>query len=156
MKNTRDKPCKQATSSARRRCPKWGGLNVPPRIPTFREIVLFKERLVFTIEDLILIHNDLKVELSHKSRAFANVRWRPLILEQFTELTNWLGVALQYAIGFVVLLGVLIFVHEFGHFIVAKLLGVKVLKFSLGFPPAMIKRKWGETEYMLSWVPLGG
>lgn len=62
----------------------------------------------------------------------------------------------QYVIGFLMLLGVLIFVHEFGHFIVAKIAGVKVLKFSLGFPPTLIKRKWGETEYMLSWVPLGG
>jgi regulator of sigma E protease len=61
-----------------------------------------------------------------------------------------------YLIGFLILLGVLIFVHEFGHFIVAKLVGVKVLKFSLGFPPAMIGRKWGETEYILSWIPLGG
>ncbi|MEW6140107.1 MAG: RIP metalloprotease RseP [Thermodesulfobacteriota bacterium] len=61
-----------------------------------------------------------------------------------------------YLIAFLVLLGVLIFVHEAGHFLIAKLVGVKVLKFSLGFPPAMIKRKWGETEYILSWVPLGG
>ena len=50
----------------------------------------------------------------------------------------------------------LIFVHEFGHFAVAKLVGVKVLKFSLGFPPALFKRQWGETEYILSWIPLGG
>ncbi|MGC8602233.1 MAG: RIP metalloprotease RseP [Desulfomonilaceae bacterium] len=63
---------------------------------------------------------------------------------------------MEYILGFVVLLGVLIFVHEFGHFIVAKLLGVRVLKFSLGFSPVMVKRKWGETEYMLSWIPLGG
>ncbi len=63
---------------------------------------------------------------------------------------------MEYIIGFIVLLGILIFVHEFGHFIVAKLLGVKVLKFSLGFPPALIKRQWGETEYILSWIPLGG
>ena len=63
---------------------------------------------------------------------------------------------MEYFIGFIVLLLVLIFVHEFGHFIVAKIAGVKVLKFSLGFPPAAIKRKWGETEYMLSWIPLGG
>ncbi|MCL5124076.1 MAG: RIP metalloprotease RseP [Deltaproteobacteria bacterium] len=63
---------------------------------------------------------------------------------------------MEYIFGFILLLGVLIFVHEFGHFIVAKLLGVKVLKFSLGFSPVMIKRKWGETEYMLSWIPLGG
>ncbi len=64
--------------------------------------------------------------------------------------------ALPYVIGFVILLGVLIFVHEFGHFLVAKILGIKVLKFSMGFPPAMIKRQWGETEYILSWIPLGG
>lgn len=63
---------------------------------------------------------------------------------------------MEYVVGFIVLLGVLIFVHEFGHFIVAKMVGVKVLKFSLGFPPALIKRKWGETEYILSWIPLGG
>jgi regulator of sigma E protease len=62
----------------------------------------------------------------------------------------------QYLIGFVILLGVLIFVHEFGHFIVAKIAGIKVLKFSLGFPPTLFKRTWGETEYMLSWIPLGG
>ena len=53
---------------------------------------------------------------------------------------------MEYIFGFIVLLGVLIFVHEFGHFIIAKLLGVKVLKFSLGFSPVMIKRKWGRTE----------
>ncbi len=63
---------------------------------------------------------------------------------------------MEYFFGFIILLGALIFVHEFGHFIVAKLLGVKVLKFSLGFSPVLIKRKWGETEYMLSWIPLGG
>jgi len=63
---------------------------------------------------------------------------------------------LQYVGGFIILLGVLIFVHELGHFLVAKILGVKVLKFSLGFPPALVMRKWGETEYILSWIPLGG
>ncbi len=63
---------------------------------------------------------------------------------------------MEYFLGFLILLGVLIFVHEFGHFAVAKLLGVKVLKFSLGFPPAMISRRWGETEYIISWIPLGG
>lgn len=63
---------------------------------------------------------------------------------------------LYYVVGFIVLLGVLIFVHEFGHFIVAKLVGVKVLKFSLGFVSAIVKRKWGETEYILGWLPLGG
>jgi len=55
-----------------------------------------------------------------------------------------------------VLLGILIFVHEFGHFLFAKLLGVKVLKFSLGFGPKIIGRKYGDTEYLISAVPLGG
>ncbi|MBI4698759.1 MAG: RIP metalloprotease RseP [Nitrospirae bacterium] len=52
--------------------------------------------------------------------------------------------------------GLLIFIHELGHFIFAKLLGVKVLKFSLGFGPKLISRQIGETEYMISAVPLGG
>jgi regulator of sigma E protease len=63
---------------------------------------------------------------------------------------------MYYVIGFLILFIALILVHEFGHLIMAKILGVKVLEFSLGFPPALIKRKWGETEYMLSSIPLGG
>ena len=63
---------------------------------------------------------------------------------------------LDYFIGFFLLLGGLIIVHEFGHFIVAKAVGVKVLKFSLGFPPKLVTRKWGETEYILGATPLGG
>lgn len=59
-------------------------------------------------------------------------------------------------VSVVVLLGVLIFIHELGHFSVAKWLGVGVLKFSLGFGPRLIGKKIGETEYMLSLVPLGG
>lgn len=55
-----------------------------------------------------------------------------------------------------VLLGVLIFVHELGHFLVAKYTGVGVLKFSLGFGPKLIGRKKGETEYLLSAIPFGG
>lgn len=56
----------------------------------------------------------------------------------------------------IVMLGVLIFIHELGHFCVAKLSGVKVLKFSLGFGPRLLSRQWGETEYMICAVPLGG
>jgi regulator of sigma E protease len=59
-------------------------------------------------------------------------------------------------VSVVILLGVLIFVHELGHFLLAKYLGVGVLKFSLGFGPKLIGRKIGETEYMISLVPLGG
>jgi regulator of sigma E protease len=56
----------------------------------------------------------------------------------------------------VVLFGLLIFFHEFGHFLLSKLVGVKVLKFSLGFGPKIIGRKIGETEYLISAIPLGG
>lgn len=59
-------------------------------------------------------------------------------------------------ISVIILLGVLIFVHELGHFLVAKWSGVGVLKFSLGFGPRLIGRKIGETEYLVSLVPLGG
>ena len=56
----------------------------------------------------------------------------------------------------VVVLGVLIFVHELGHFLVAKRSGVGVLKFSLGFGPKLVGVKRGETEYLVSALPLGG
>ncbi len=56
----------------------------------------------------------------------------------------------------IVMLGILVFVHELGHFCVAKLAGVKILKFSLGFGPRLFSRTWGETEYMVCAIPLGG
>lgn len=56
----------------------------------------------------------------------------------------------------VVVLGVLIFVHELGHFIFAKLFRVGVEKFSLGFGPKLVGKKIGETEYLISSFPLGG
>lgn len=57
---------------------------------------------------------------------------------------------------FVIVLGALIFVHELGHFLFAKRARVKVERFSLGFGPALWRRTWGETEYRLSAIPLGG
>jgi len=59
-------------------------------------------------------------------------------------------------ISFLIVLGVLIFIHELGHFVVAKLSGVGVLKFSLGFGPKIFGIKRGETEYLISALPLGG
>ncbi len=56
----------------------------------------------------------------------------------------------------VIVLGILVFVHELGHFLLAKKLGVKVLKFSLGFGPKLIGKKIGETEYQVAVFPLGG
>ena len=53
-------------------------------------------------------------------------------------------------------LGILIFFHELGHFLVAKKSKIRVERFSLGFPPKMIGKKIGDTEYCLSWIPLGG
>ncbi|HID96274.1 MAG TPA: RIP metalloprotease RseP [Candidatus Latescibacteria bacterium] len=56
----------------------------------------------------------------------------------------------------VFVIGLIIFVHELGHFLVAKKVGVKVERFSLGFPPKMIGKRIGETEYCVSWIPFGG
>jgi regulator of sigma E protease len=60
------------------------------------------------------------------------------------------------AIYFVIVLSILIFVHEFGHFLVARLANVKVLTFSLGFGKKLLTFRKGETEYAVSAVPLGG
>ncbi len=57
---------------------------------------------------------------------------------------------------FAIVLSILIFVHEFGHFLVARLTDVKVLTFSLGFGKKLVSFKRGETEYVVSAVPLGG
>ena len=56
----------------------------------------------------------------------------------------------------IVMLGILVFVHELGHYCVARLAGVKILKFSLGFGPKLISKTWGETEYLVCAIPLGG
>lgn len=59
-------------------------------------------------------------------------------------------------ISFIIVLGILVFLHEFGHFIVAKLLGIRVEKFSLGFGPKIFGFRKGDTEYLISLLPLGG
>jgi regulator of sigma E protease len=59
-------------------------------------------------------------------------------------------------LAFLFVLGVLIFVHELGHFLMARRVGVRVLTFSLGFGPKLVKLKRGDTEYCLSAIPLGG
>jgi regulator of sigma E protease len=60
------------------------------------------------------------------------------------------------ALAFLFVLGVLIFVHELGHFLMARRIGVRVLTFSLGFGPKLINIKRGGTEYCISAIPLGG
>jgi regulator of sigma E protease len=55
-----------------------------------------------------------------------------------------------------IVFGLVVFVHELGHFLVAKLAGVYTPRFSIGFGPALLKKRWGETEYILAAFPIGG
>src|SRR5574341_1168649 len=68
------------------------------------------------------------------------------------EMTNVIYAVVSALIG----LGILIVIHEFGHFFLAKKTGVGVLTFSIGFGPKLLKKRIGETEYALSAFPLGG
>ncbi len=63
---------------------------------------------------------------------------------------------MEYVLAFLVLIGLLIWFHELGHFLMAKLFDVKVEVFSIGFGPVLFNKKVGETEYRLSALPLGG
>ncbi len=63
---------------------------------------------------------------------------------------------IRIVVAFVIVLGVLVFFHELGHFLVARLFGVGVEKFSLGFGPRLIGKKIGMTDYRISAIPLGG
>lgn len=75
-------------------------------------------------------------------------------------ITNFLEnaghITIGYLVPFVVVLGIMIFFHELGHFLVAKYFGVKVLKFALGFGPKIVGKQVGETEYSIRYFPLGG
>lgn len=66
-----------------------------------------------------------------------------------STITNWI-------LPFVFILGAAVILHEFGHFIVAKLLRIRVETFSFGFGKRLIGFKWGTTDYRLSAIPLGG
>ncbi len=74
----------------------------------------------------------------------------------FTWSPDTVWLLLQKTWWFLVVLGVLVAFHELGHFLAARWVGVKVLKFSLGFGPKLFGRQIGETEYLLSAIPLGG
>ena len=69
---------------------------------------------------------------------------------------GWGKINLLTILAFLFVLGVLIFVHELGHFLMARRIGVRVLTFSLGFGPKIINVKRGDTEYCVSAIPLGG
>ncbi len=57
---------------------------------------------------------------------------------------------------FIVTIGVIVFIHELGHFATAKMFGMRVDRFSIGFPPRAFGKQIGETDYCISWVPIGG
>src|SRR5215210_8339464 len=59
-------------------------------------------------------------------------------------------------LAFVFILGAAVIIHEFGHFLVAKLLGIRVETFSVGFGKRLFGKKWGTTDYRVSLIPLGG
>lgn len=70
---------------------------------------------------------------------------------------EWFLVGLKnYALPFVIVLGVVVLFHEFGHYIIAKWFGITVEVFSIGFGPRIAGFKRGGTDYRVSWVPLGG
>ncbi len=62
----------------------------------------------------------------------------------------------MYIIIFIFILAVLVFVHELGHFLAAKISGIRVDEFAIGFPPRIVGWKRGETDYSLNWIPFGG
>ena len=64
--------------------------------------------------------------------------------------------AASAALLFVAVLVALVVAHELAHFATAKLFGIRVLEFGIGFPPRIAGRRWGETEYTVNWLPLGG
>jgi regulator of sigma E protease len=66
------------------------------------------------------------------------------------------NIIVNYAIPFIFTLGLLVFFHELGHFLLAKLVGIRVERFSIGFPPRLFGKKVGDTDYCVSAVPLGG
>src|ERR1041385_5122454 len=76
--------------------------------------------------------------------------------ERRVSLERLPSLVVTYLGPFVLVLGVLVFVHELGHFIVAKSLGVRVIRFSLGFGPRLFGFRMGDTDCRISALPLGG
>lgn len=61
-----------------------------------------------------------------------------------------------YLLPTIIVLGVLVWIHELGHFLFAKLVGIRVERFSMGFPPRLFGKKIGDTDYCISAIPFGG
>lgn len=64
--------------------------------------------------------------------------------------------AIQALLAFIVVIGVVVVVHELGHFLAARAVGIRVERFSVGYPPRLFGRKIGDTDYCISALPLGG
>jgi len=75
-----------------------------------------------------------------------------LALDMLNVWTQWVAPILQLVVG----IGFVVFVHELGHFLIAKRVGIKVEQFALGFGPRILGIKRGETDYRVNLVPLGG
>jgi regulator of sigma E protease len=71
-------------------------------------------------------------------------------------MVSWVHSAGLTLVSFAVLISVIVFFHELGHLLVGKWLGVKAVRFSIGFGPRLFGAQWGETEYRVSLLPLGG
>ncbi len=69
---------------------------------------------------------------------------------------NRAGSALGSAVLFILVITGLVLAHEAAHFLTARLFGIRVLEFGVGFPPRIGSVRWGETEYSVNWLPLGG
>src|SRR5258708_8614076 len=63
---------------------------------------------------------------------------------------------LIYPLAFILILGAAVVRHELGHFIIAKLFKIRVETFSVGFGPRLFGKRWGQTDYRVSAIPLGG
>ena len=66
------------------------------------------------------------------------------------------GQILSQVFYFVIIIGVLVLIHELGHFLAAKAFGMRVERFSIGFPPRAFGKQIGDTDYCVSWLPIGG
>lgn len=78
-------------------------------------------------------------------------------MEMIVEIFRMIpGILLSYVLPFLLAITLLVFVHEMGHFLFAKLFGMRVDRFSIGFPPKILKKQIGETEYVIGATPLGG
>lgn len=85
------------------------------------------------------------------------IRMTPIFNETYVQYSNMdiLSIATT-TISFIIILGILVIIHELGHFLAARRMGVRVEEFGFGFPPRAWGKKIGETLYSINWLPIGG